>query len=97
MKDSGDLLKRLFKAAAGAPQPDPEDPPFALEARSVTVLRGSRAVSEWDGVLRFLRIGLGFSAVLMLVIIALSFRSIPKEPADELAMPAAVLNLALLE
>ncbi len=95
MKATNDLLKRLFKAAASVPRPEPGAPSFALEARILVAFRASRA-GEWDSLLRFLRVGLGFASVLMVVIIALSLHGIAKEPADEFAMPNVALNLALL-
>jgi hypothetical protein len=97
MKATDEMLKRLFRAAASAPRPEPAAPPFALETRVLATWRSSRLTGENDGVLRFLRIGLGFASVLMIVIIALSLRSIPKDPVEEFAMPKAVLNLALLQ
>ena len=97
MKATDEMLKRLLQAAARAPRPEPGAPPFALETRILAGWRSSRHTGENDGLLRFLRIGLGFASVLTIVIIALSLRSIPKDPADEFAMPKAVLNLAFLQ
>ena len=96
MKATNGLLQRLFKAAASVPRPEPGGPTFALEARVLAALRASHG-GEWDGLLRFLRVGLGFASVLMVVIIALSLRGMAKNPADEFAMPNVVLNLALLQ
>ena len=97
MKATDDLLHRLFKAAAKAPPPEMEAPPFALEECALEAWQGSRAAGEWDVVLKCLRLGLGFASVLMLLIIALSLRNIPKDSADEIAMPNVALNLALLQ
>ncbi|MBI2949860.1 MAG: hypothetical protein HYY23_19685 [Verrucomicrobia bacterium] len=97
MSPKNDLLPRLLKAAAKAPRLEDDTPSFALESRALVSWRLANSGDERDGVLRFLRIGLGLASVLMLVIIALSFRSIPKDPADELATPTVVLDLALLD
>jgi hypothetical protein len=96
MKTKDDFLPRLFRAASRVRRPACGPPSFALKARVLAAWRSDSA-AERDGVLGFLRVGLGLASILMLVIIALSLRSIPKDPADELAMPAAVLNLALLD
>ncbi|MEO8429437.1 MAG: hypothetical protein ABI651_20280 [Verrucomicrobiota bacterium] len=72
MKLTDNLLKRLFKAAASVPQPEPCAPRFALEARILAAWRTSRSAGESSGMLRFFRIGLGLAAVLMVVIIGLS-------------------------
>ena len=97
MKAPDHLLRRLLKSAASVPPAQPDPPPFTLEMRVLASWRTPRFEGERDGLLRFLRVGLGFAAVLTVVIIALSLRGIPKEPPDEFAVPKAVLNLALLQ
>ena len=97
MKASDSVLRRLLKSAASVPPAQPDAPPFALEMCVLASWRTPRFEGEWDGQLRFLRVGLGFAAVLTVAIIALSLRGIPKEPPDEFAVPKAVLNLALLQ
>ena len=95
MKPTDDLLKRLFKAAASVPRPEPNVPPFALEARTVAAWRVSPSASELSGLLRFFRIGLGLASVLMVVIVGLSLRNLAKAPGKEFAMANVTMNLAL--
>ncbi|MBI4660622.1 MAG: hypothetical protein HY735_17435 [Verrucomicrobia bacterium] len=97
MKATDHLLRRLFRAAARAPRREQDGPPSAMEARILAAWRSTLGSDEGDGVLRFLQIGLVFASALTLVIIALSLHNLAKQPANEVAMPNAVLNLALLD
>jgi hypothetical protein len=95
VKLTDDRLKRLLKATARVPRPEPGAPPAGFETGALAAWRASRLPGECDGVLWFYRLGLGFAAVLMLVAVALSLSDVANQPARECAVPTAALNLAL--
>ncbi len=88
-------LQRLLKAAAAAPRRAPGAAPFALETR---VLGRWRAASAEEaagipaGIFRWAVLAAG---LVMLVSIALNYRVIATEPANELAIAdyAIAMNL----
>ena len=97
MRRSDELMHRLFKTAAQATPWTPSAPAFALEARLLAALRASRPVNDGRELLPVLRIGLGLASILTAVIIAFSLREMAKQPAAELVLPNAALNLSLTQ
>jgi hypothetical protein len=95
MKAKDDPLNRLFQAAASVTQPSADSPPFAMEARVLAAWRERSFDGEWAGLLRYLRMGLGFASVLMVGIVVLSLHDLATGPGDEFAIPTVALNLAL--
>jgi hypothetical protein len=95
MKPTDDCLKRLLKATARMPRPEPGVPTAGFETGALAAWRTSRLAREWDEVLWFFRLGLGCATVLMIVIVALSLQDVANQPAREFAMPTVALNLAL--
>jgi len=86
-------LDRLLRAAATAPEPEPQALPFAVEARVLAQWRRGGAPDAWFSVLPVLRRGLACACVLTLAVLALSLRQINQTPNDELAFPGVVVNL----
>jgi hypothetical protein len=88
-------LDRLLRAAAAAPQDQPGELPFTIEARVLGRWRSSRAQGQSPWLLPWLRIGLACACLVMLAAFVLSLQHLNRSSEEEWTMPSAVVNLAL--
>jgi hypothetical protein len=78
-------LERLFRSAAQAPRPVPDEPPFALEARVLAAFRRSPSgADDLFGFLPLFRRGLAAACIAAAVAIAFSYAG--QSPASDEAM-----------
>ncbi len=87
--------ERLLKAAADAPPLAAQEPSFTRKARVLAHWRGVRAQPSWFDFPGLLRRGLGWVAVLALVIAGAGLAEIKHSAPDEWSFANTVVNVTL--
>lgn len=92
MRRDGDQLDRLFRAAAAAPQEGAPELSPAIETRILAHWRLARSEGEGGSLVAFLRLGLAWACVVVLLSAALSWQVRETGAAEEMLETAPKVN-----
>ena len=98
MSDINKQLERLLRNAATAPRrAGVAEVPFPVQARVLATWRSSRAErGELEGLIHWFRLGLACASAVAVLAIGVSWHGVQSEPADEIAISDATLDVAML-
>jgi hypothetical protein len=96
MNDPWDAWERLAKAAAAARRHDSLEMPFGFDTRVVARWRDELALPPSLDLMRFMRVALGGALAVMLLCLALYYRTLAAPEPASLAIANSALRLGML-
>jgi hypothetical protein len=95
MKDSGDPLQRLFRAAASANKTSPISPPLALDNRVLSQWRDAADEGEFAALASLFRRAVACAACIMVLSIGWGWMQSRADNSGETALANYALNIQL--